>query len=251
MAKEDRNGCLHSETNGRFIRKTDAEKRKDAEKIYNTHGHLNYLEPLKQLKHTEREPVPLDKGKKAWIDPEFDIAPNIITGDNREYRAKFDVMSDDPTVSQKYYEIAQEILNHRDGTNGEDLYVYDVISGEIQKSTIGNVAYHPEYSAELENWIIEHRGGLVAFHNHAKNCPPSIDDLHSAIFHGYSKGYVLCHNGQIYEDTKPSQSIDNEMFYTLYLECKSNDETEKMLYAYSQLIEYYGCDFTIKEITNG
>lgn len=248
MATEDRNGALHSERNGQFVSKdkSDEEKIREAERVYNTHGHLN---------ETEKEPVPLDKGKKAWKDPEFDVAPNILKtenpDDNKEYRAKFNLMSNDSNVAQKYYEIAQEILKHRGGTNGEDIYVYDTVSGEVRKGTSGEVAYHPEYSDELSNWIAERRGRLVAFHNHAKSSPPSIDDLKSALHRGYAKGYVVCHNGKIYEYTAPNPPIGERKFSMLYLECKSNDETEKIMYAYSKLMENPDYNFSVKEITNG
>ena len=38
MATEDRNGDLHSESNGRFVAKgkSEAEKREEAERIYNS-----------------------------------------------------------------------------------------------------------------------------------------------------------------------------------------------------------------------
>ena len=44
MPIKDRNGCLHSEANGRFISKNkgDDEKRKAAERIYGTSNELNY-----------------------------------------------------------------------------------------------------------------------------------------------------------------------------------------------------------------
>lgn len=43
MATEDRNGALHSESNGRFVskNKSDDEKRKALEPIFNSNGHLN------------------------------------------------------------------------------------------------------------------------------------------------------------------------------------------------------------------
>lgn len=246
MATEDRNGALHSERNGQFVSKgkSDEAKRKALDGLYNTHGHLG---------ETEKEPVSLDKGKKAWQNHEFDVAPNILEtenpDDNKEYRAKFDLMSDDPDIAQKYYEIAQKILGNRNGFNGEDIYVFDIQTQTSNQCTTSNIAYHPEYSDELNNWIAEHRGGLVAFHNHAKSSPPSIDDLNSAFDRGYTKGYVICHNGKIYEYTVPNSRIGERKFSMLYHECKSNDEIEKTMYAFKQLME--PLNFSVKEITNG
>lgn len=56
MAIEDRNGALHSESNGQFVSKgkSDEKKIKDAERVYNTHGHLN--ETLRVFANGLRQP---------------------------------------------------------------------------------------------------------------------------------------------------------------------------------------------------
>lgn len=68
MATEDRNGALHSESNGQFVskNKTDNEKRKDAERVYNTHGHLNETIPLPD------EDIPRGVGAK-WKNYDIDM----------------------------------------------------------------------------------------------------------------------------------------------------------------------------------
>ena len=201
MAKEDRNGCLHSEANGRFIRKSDVEKRTDAEKLYNTHGHLN---------ETEQEAAPLTQDEKVSSSIEYALPQGLLQ--KRDYRAKFSLMAPDPQTAEKFYGIAKEILGHRGGTNGEDIYLYDPISRETGKGINSETAYHPEYDDKLKRWISNHSSGLIAFHNHAKSSPPSFDDIDSALIRGYSKGFVLCHNGTIYEYTVPKQEIAREAF---------------------------------------
>ena len=201
MAKEDRNGCLHSEANGRFIRKTDAEKRKDAEKVYNTHGHLN---------ETEQEAAPLTQDEKVSSSIEYALPQGLLQ--KRDYRSKFSLMAPDPQTAEKFYGIAKEILGHRGGTNGEDIYLYDPISGETGKGINSETAYHPEYDDKLKRWISNHSSGLSAFHNHAKSSPPSFDDITTALYRRYSKGFVLCHNGTIYEYSAPKKEITQERF---------------------------------------
>lgn len=68
MATEDRNGALHSERNGRFIskNKSDAEKTREAERIYNTHGHLSETITLPD------EDIPRSVGAK-WKNYDIDM----------------------------------------------------------------------------------------------------------------------------------------------------------------------------------
>lgn len=68
---------------------------------------------------------------------------------------------------------------------------------------------------------------------------------------GYKKGYVLCHNGKIYEYTAPNYRIDEQEYKYLWeaLYSKHSNETELQLDIMSQLAQKYGA--TIKEVSNG
>lgn len=201
MPIKDRNGCLHSEANGRFISKNDTDKLKKLERVYNTHGHLN---------ETEQEAAPLNQDDRVSKNIEYAVPHGLLQ--KREYKDKFFLMDSDSQTADKFYGIAKEILEHRGGTNGEDIYLYDPISKEIGKGTSGEIAYHPEYDDELKKWFLKHPRNLIAFHNHARNSPPSFDDIVSASLRGYSKGFVLCHNGTIYEYTASSEDFDPKIY---------------------------------------
>ena len=56
MATEDRNGALHSESNGQFVSKgkSDEQKIREAERVYNTHGHLS--ETAREFANGLRQP---------------------------------------------------------------------------------------------------------------------------------------------------------------------------------------------------
>ena len=44
---------------------------------------------------------------------------------SRVFRKKFDSMDSDKSIQREYYQAAKEMLSHRSGTNGEDLYYYN------------------------------------------------------------------------------------------------------------------------------
>ena len=200
MPIKDRNGCLHSEANGRFISKNDADKLKKLERVYNTHGHLN---------ETEQEFVLFDPNTP--IEKNIKFAVNTSKIDSRAYRDKFLSITTDYNLANSFYLMAREILKHRSGQNGEDLYLYDANTDKWVKSVTGKIAFRPEYTSDIEN-CIRSTPGLIAFHNHAESTPPNASDLNAAFRNKYLKGYVLCHNGKIYEYTRPNSIIDEGAF---------------------------------------
>ena len=222
MALEDRNGALHSESNGQFVskEKSDEIKRKALKRIYNTHGNLN---------ETEQEAAPLTRDEKVSSSIEYALPKGLLQ--KRAYRDKFSIMAPDPQTAEKFYGIAKEILGHRGGTNGEDIYLYDPISRETGKGISSETAYHPEYDDELKKWISNHSTGLIVFHNHAKSSPPSFDDINTALYRGYSKGFVLCHNGTIYEYTPPSAEIDKIEFEQALLKHDFESDFAQVLFS--------------------
>lgn len=131
----------------------------------------------------------------------------------REFREKFDSMDDDVEIQREYYQAAKDILKHRSGTNGEDLYFYNTRLKRWYKSTTGTTAGSPEYTEEiLEALKISAKGEIVSFHNHPAGMPPSVDDINCALINGYQKGYTIGHDGTIFEYTAPAYMID-QMIY--------------------------------------
>ena len=179
--------------------------------------------------------------------PEFNVSEDMLN--SSEFRSKFDKMSDDPIIAQKYYEECCKILRHRSGNNGEDLYYHDVKNDVWYRSTSSKYAGRAVKNQEIA--YAQHncpKGSIVAFHNHAKSKPPSFDDLEAAFDYGYAKGYVLCHNGRIFEYTSPSTAIDRNAilndalsYYTLGL-----DEQSSYILAYKDNQNKYG--YTFREV---
>lgn len=168
---------------------------------------------------------------------------------SRTYIEKFKRITSDTEEQKEYYQAAKDILKHRSGQNGEDLYLYNTSTKKWYKSATGKEAGRPQYTKEILSGIQEAKPGeLISFHNHPAGMPPSADDINSALKNGYAKGYALCHDGKIYEYTASDRLIDTTIYDLRIAKFQKegynefNSQMETMKY----LSEIYG--FTFKEV---
>lgn len=174
--------------------------------------------------------------------------PKNLT-ESREFRSKFDSMDSDKRVQRQYYQVAKEMLQHRSGTNGEDLYFYNTRTKKWYRSTTGTQAGTPDYTEEIRRALQEsEKGDIVSFHNHPLGMPPSAGDLNAALKNGYKKGYTIGHDGIIFEYTKPEYLIDQSIYDTRISKYKDlgQAEFEAQYNALIDLSKLYG--FSVKEV---
>lgn len=168
------------------------------------------------------------------------------TLESRSFVEMFDKMTNDSALRREYLRNSKEMLKHRYGQNGEDLYLYNTKTKRWVKSTTGKEAGTPEYTDEIKEAILKaNKGELISFHNHPASMPPSADDINAAFHNGYSKGYVLCHNGKIYEYTASDRYI-NISLYNLRIadfQEKGYTEFEAQLETMKYLSKMYGFEF--------
>lgn len=174
--------------------------------------------------------------------------PKDLVG-SRKFRSKFDSMDSDKSVQRQYYQVAKSMLQHRSGTNGEDLYFYNTRTKKWYKSTTGTKPGTPDYTEEILRGLKESKKGeIVSFHNHPLGMPPSAGDLNAALKNGYKKGYTIGHDGSVFEYTKPEYLIDQSIYNTRISKYKDLGQTEFEA-QYNTLIDLsrlYG--FSVKEV---
>lgn len=173
-------------------------------------------------------------------------AVSSATLDSRKFVERFSKMTDDPELRREYLSNAKEMLKHRSGQNGEDLYLYNSRTKKWVKSTSGTEAGTPDYTDEIKEAIMDAKHGeLIAFHNHPASMPPSADDITAAFRNGYSKGYILCHDGKIYEYTPSDRDISISAYNLRIADFqeKGYTEFEAQLEAMKYLSELYGFEF--------
>ena len=174
--------------------------------------------------------------------------PKNLT-ESREFRSKFDSMDSDKRVQRQYYQVAKEMLQHRSGTNCEDLYFYNTRTKKWYRSITGTQAGTPDYTEEIRRALQEsEKGDIVSFHNHPLGMPPSAGDLNAALKNGYKKGYTIGHDGIIFEYTKPEYLIDQSIYDTRISKYKDlgQAEFEAQYNALIDLSKLYG--FSVKEV---
>ena len=168
---------------------------------------------------------------------------------SREFRSKFDSMDSDKKLQRQYYQVAKKMLNHRSGTNGEDLYFYNTRTKKWYSSTTGTQAGTPDYTEEIRRALQEsEKDEIVSFHNHPLGMPPSAGDLNAALKNGYQKGYTIGHDGTVFEYTAPIFIIDEAVYnkrISLHAE-KGASEFQAQVNALLDLQEFY--KFKFKEM---
>ncbi len=127
------------------------------------------------------------------------------------YRNKFDHISNDKTLNRMVYQIAKRMLQHRSGTQYEDMYWIDIDTLEIVASETAQKRERKiKYSKNTKKAISKHHN-LLAIHTHPNSMPPSINDFNSALHNHYQICLVCCHNGRIFMYRSNNYVI--ELFY--------------------------------------
>lgn len=178
----------------------------------------------------------------------FAVDSKVI--ESRAYADKFDSMANSPQERREFLKAAKELLQHRSGQNGEDLYLYNRENQKWVKSITGQAAETPEYTQDIISTIerFKAKKQLVAFHNHPGSMPPSDSDLNAARQNGYSVGYVLCHDGRIFEYTMPSREVRATIYNLLVASFKEKgyNEDEAQIETLKVLATEYS--FRIREV---
>lgn len=132
---------------------------------------------------------------------------------SKEYTERFNGITGNPAVDEKIASVSQKMLQHRSGTDFEDLALIDGNTGElIHLLDTSNEKRGVRYDDDTKKAIAKAQSEgkrIIAVHNHPNNYPPSLDDGVSARNHGYTQGIVVGHDGSIYTYTQSDESYDN------------------------------------------
>lgn len=203
----------------------------------------NYLKVTEaEVEEAERYTQPITHSRKYAVQGK--------TLRSREYVNKFESMAENPEERRAFYHAAKEILQHRSGQNGEDLYYYNSETKKWYKSTTGRYAGTPEYTEEILTALANSkRGTIVSFHNHPASMPPSMDDINAAFDNGYKVGYALCHDGKIYRYSGSDRRIPSAIYDLNIASYQEEGYTEfgAQLQTMKDLSKRYGFEF--EEVT--
>lgn len=126
------------------------------------------------------------------------VRKDIIS--SSEYRRKFDAIEPDRELARIIYAKTKEILEHRSGTEFEDLVFIDSKTGATIARTDYDISKEVKPSKKMIQMLsAKRRKTIIAIHNHPGSTSPSLPDILAAKQRGYKYGIVACHNGDIYK----------------------------------------------------
>lgn len=117
-----------------------------------------------------------------------------------EYRRKFDMVEENKEIARTIYSRSKEILEHRSGTEYEDLAFIDSKTGMYLVRNDFDSPRSVKPSKRMMHMLeSKRRKTIIAIHNHPGSTAPSFFDIVAAKQRGYKYGLVVCHNGDIYK----------------------------------------------------
>lgn len=153
-----------------------------------------------------------------------------------EYKRKFDLITTSEKVNRLIYNKAKEMLEHRTGTELEDMYWIDmekceVICSKLDETNTQEIRHTKAIDKKLKKY-----NNILAIHTHPHSMPPSAEDFNSFVKAGYKVGIVVCHNGTIYRYGANKEI--SEQLLILYINkyyLQTNDECAAQLLALNHL----------------
>ncbi len=180
------------------------------------------------------------RNKETTIDNQY-----ISSG---EYRNKFDMITKSSELNRIIYHKAKEMLQHRSGTEFEDMYWFDmdkksVICAKLDETNLKEIRHTKAIDKNLKNC-----NSILAMHTHPHSMPPSAEDFNSFVRCGYQEGIVLCHDGAIYRYRANRQISERlvELYVSYYYEIV-HDEKLAQLNALNTLMK--SKDIFYEEVT--
>ena len=104
-----------------------------------------------------------------------------------EYRKKFDMLSDSKQLNRLVYQLAKKMLEHRAGTDYEDMYWIDidtlaVVAEEVTSTVSKKIIYSDKTLKVVEEYKRDPQKRLLTLHTHPSSFPPSIPDFNANFF---------------------------------------------------------------------
>ena len=157
---------------------------------------------------------------------------------SKEYHDKFENLTSHKSTNESVYQEAMKMLEHRDGTDLEDIVILDARTGKvIVKNTLSVRSGQTGLTYEQYEIYQQASGKKVLLHNHPNGGRLSFTDLKTLFANDEIEASIAVgHNGIVHIVSNPNRKIDIEKLYeSLYNEYKE-------IYANSELARIYALD---------
>lgn len=149
------------------------------------------------------------------IQNSYSVNRNLVNA--KEYHDKFESLPLNKSAKENIYTECKKILEHRDGTQFEDLVVMDAKTGQVIAT---NISFDSKLATGLtrENYekVLNHKGDIILLHNHPGGGRLSIADIFSAYKqNNVAISIAVGHDGTIHYINNINRKIDIESQYNL------------------------------------
>ena len=165
------------------------------------------------------------------------------------YGRKFNQMTKNTAVNNSLRKYARAMLVHRNGTDGEDLYIISAKTGKrLMSKTTGANELGVELSSDEIKMIQQYAEseGVIGIHNHPTNILSTGSDFVAAGARKYKFGIVATHDGRVFlykTGEKPFRSEYFNQTVDKYVSTPYNYDIEK---AQIRALEEFGKEFGIE-----
>lgn len=170
-----------------------------------------------------------------------DVDLNYIK--TEDFRKKFSKITDNTAVNDAIRKYATAMLTHRNGTDGEDLYIIDSKGELLLRKIAGKNELGVSITKE-ESKEIREEGKCIGIHNHPTNVPPTGSDFSAAGYRRYDFGIVVTHSGRVYKyaaGERPFLPVILDSMVDKYTKPPYNFDVEKAhVKALEKMKEEYG-----------
>lgn len=133
----------------------------------------------------------------------------------KEFGKKFNQLTNDSATNNSLRKYAKAMLTHRNGTDGEDLYIISKKAGKklFSKTNSNNILGVELNKEEIE--LIRQMPSKIGIHNHPTNILPTGSDFVVAGYRKYDFGLVITHDLKVFK-----YKVGNKPFPATYLDNK-------------------------------
>lgn len=150
-------------------------------------------------KKTEVQEIIREQSKRKY--EHSDLVINNEKIQSAEYHKAFQDLGESSDVARSMWSNTKKMLNHRNGSEYEDLIYIDSRNGKsIVQDQYSKKPRQVEPTKRMKRMVKNApEGSIIAIHNHAYNSTPSVGDLASAYTGKYKYGIIACHNGNLFK----------------------------------------------------
>ncbi len=163
---------------------------------------------------------------------EYSVQRSVVN--SKKFHDRFTGATKHHAVDEALYQDALKMLEHRDGTDLEDLAAFDARTGKLlARNDTSTKSGATGFSYEQYQATLDCPNGVVLLHNHPNSSRPSATDI-KTLFENeqVERSVIACHNGEVHILSDPDRRVDiaqmYEQWYNQYKEEYKNTRVAEL-----------------------